>query len=234
MSGSLYLIPAPLGDSPVEAIIPSEAIEKIKTLSCFIVENERSARRYLIKLGSCIPVDQMEFMILDKTTSQEESETYVKPLEENRDIGIITEAGVPGVADPGATIVMLAHRKGIRVVPLVGPSSILLALMGSGLNGQNFAFNGYLPIPSKERISRIKLLETKSLRDSQSQIFMETPYRNQKLVTDLINHCRPETYLCLATDLTLSSEFIKTRKIREWKKEVPNITKRPTIFILQG
>jgi len=176
----------------------------------------------------------MEFMILDKTTSPEESETYLKALEENRDIGVITEAGVPGVADPGATIVKLAHRKGIRVVPLVGPSSILLALMGSGLNGQNFAFNGYLPIPSKERISRIKLLEAKSMRESQTQIFMEAPYRNQKLLGDLINHCRPETNLCLATDLTLASEFIKTQKIRNWKKQVPEINKRPTIFILQG
>ena len=234
MSGSLFLIPAPLGDSPVEAIIPSEAIEKVKSLSCFIVENERSARRYLIKLGTRIPIDRMEFMILDKTTLPEESATYLKPAEENRDIGIITEAGVPGVADPGANIVMLAHRKGIRVVPLVGPSSILLALMGSGLNGQNFAFNGYLPIPSKERISRIKLLETKSMRDSQSQIFMETPYRNQKLLSDLISHCHPETYLCLAVDLTLPSEFIKTKKIREWKKEVPDINKHPAIFIIQG
>ncbi len=234
MSGSLFLIPAPLGDSPVEAIIPSEAIEKVKSLSCFIVENERSARRYLIKLGTHIPIDRMEFMILDKTTLPEESETYLKPAEENRDIGVITEAGVPGVADPGATIVKLAHRKGIRVVPLVGPSSILLALMGSGLNGQNFAFNGYLPIPSKERINRIKLLETKSMRDSQSQIFMEAPYRNQKLLTELIGHCRPETYLCLAVDLTLPSEFIKTKKTGEWKKEVPNINRRPTIFILQG
>jgi len=234
MSGSLFLIPAPLGDSPVEAVIPSEAIEKIKTLSCFVVENERSARRYLIKLGTHIPIDRMEFMILDKNTSPEESETYLNPLEENRDIGIITEAGVPGVADPGATIVKLAHRKGVRVVPLVGPSSILLALMGSGLNGQNFAFNGYLPIPLKDRISRIKLLEAKSMQYSQSQIFMEAPYRNQKLLHDLISHCRPETDLCLATDLTLPSEFIKTQQIRDWKKQVPNINKRPTIFILQG
>ena len=234
MNGSLFLIPATLGDSPVEAVIPSKAIEKIKTLSCFIVENERSARRYLIKLGTKIPIDQMEFMILDKTTSPEEREVFLKPIEENKDIGIITEAGVPGVADPGADIVWQAHQKGIRVVPLVGPSSILLAIMGSGLNGQNFAFLGYLPIQSKERISKLKQLEVKSLQESQSQIFMETPYRNQRLLEDLVRHCRPETDLCLATDLTLESEFIKTRKIRDWKKQLPDINKRPTIFILQG
>lgn len=234
MSGSIFLIPAPLGDTPIEAIIPARAIEKIKTLSCFIVENERSARRYLIKLGIPIPIDQMKFMILNKNTTPEESKTYLKPLEENIDIGVITEAGVPGVADPGASIVKLAHRKGIRVVPLVGPSSILLALMGSGLNGQNFAFSGYLPIPLKERINKIKQLEAKSIQYSQSQIFMETPYRNQKLLGDLLVHCRPETNLCLATDITLSTEFIKTKKIRDWKKQVPDINKRPTIFILQG
>lgn len=176
----------------------------------------------------------MEFMVLDKKTPPEEIETYLSPLEENRDVGVITEAGVPCVADPGASIVKLAHRKGIRVVPLVGPSSTLLALMGSGLNGQNFAFNGYLPIPLKERINKIKELEARSIHDSQSQLFMETPYRNQKLFGDLLVHCHPETDLCLATDLTLATEFIRTKKIREWKEQVPDIHKRPTIFILQG
>lgn len=234
MSASLFLIPTTLGDSLVESVIPNEAIEKIKTLSCFIVENERSARRYLLRLGTKIPIDKMEFMVLNKTTTQQEMETFLKPVEENRDMGIISEAGVPGVADPGADIVLRAHEKGIRVIPLVGPSSILLAIMGSGLNGQNFTFHGYLPIQSKERINKIKLIESKSVQESQSQIFMETPYRNQKVLEDLVRHCRLESYLCLATDLTLDSEQIRTKKIREWKKELPNIHKRPTIFIIQG
>jgi len=234
MSASLFLIPTTLGDSLVESVIPNEAIEKIKTLSCFIVENERSARRYLLRLGTKIPIDKMEFMVLNKTTTQQEMETFLKPVEENRDIGIISEAGVPGVADPGADIVLRAHEKGIQVIPLVGPSSILLAIMGSGLNGQNFTFHGYLPIQSKERINKIKLIESKSVQESQSQIFMETPYRNQKVLEDLVRHCRLESYLCLATDLTLDSEQIRTKKIREWKKELPNIHKRPTVFIIQG
>jgi len=234
MSASLFLIPTTLGDSLVESVIPNEAIEKIKTLSCFIVENERSARRYLLRLGTKIPIDKMEFMVLNKTTTQQEMETFLKPVEENRDIGIISEAGVPGVADPGADIVLRAHEKGIQVIPLVGPSSILLAIMGSGLNGQNFTFHGYLPIQSKERINKIKLIESKSVQESQSQVFMETPYRNQKVLEDLVRHCRLESYLCLATDLTLDSEQIRTKKIREWKKELPNIHKRPTVFIIQG
>ena len=200
MSGRLFLIPVTLGDSPIANVIPARVIEQVKNISCFIVENERSARRFLIKLGTDIPIDQMKFMLLNKTTTPGESETYLKPIEKNQDIGIITEAGVPGVADPGSTIVIKAHEKGIQVVPLVGPSSVLLAIMGSGLNGQNFAFNGYLPIHQKERIREIRRLEAKSMKESQSQMFMETPYRNQKLLEDLLNSCLPDTFCRLPSN----------------------------------
>jgi 16S rRNA (cytidine1402-2'-O)-methyltransferase len=234
MPGRLFLIPTTLGDSSIDDVIPDKVIGRVKKLSCFIVENERSARRFLLRMGIITPIDQIQFMVLNKNTPRKERESFLNPAVKSQDIGIISEAGVPGVADPGADIVLLAHKKGIPVIPLVGPSSILLALMGSGLNGQHFTFHGYLPVHQKERIRRIKELENKSINDSGSQIFMETPYRNQKLYTDIIRSCHPETYLCLATDLTLETESIQTRSISEWERNVPDIHKRPTIFIIQG
>ncbi|UCG27175.1 MAG: SAM-dependent methyltransferase [Bacteroidales bacterium] len=234
MSGKLYLIPVTLGDSRAEKVIPSPVIGKMLALRRFIVENERSARRFLIKAGMKTPIDHIGFYILDGNTPPEEISKMLLPAGKDEDIGLLTEAGAPGVADPGADVVMMAHEKGIRVVPLVGPSSILMALMGSGLNGQNFTFNGYLPVYRKERIKRIRFLESRSINEKQSQIFMETPYRNQKLLDDLISQCRPDTRLCIAADLTLESEFLQTKKIREWRSGKPDLHKRPAIFIIQG
>ncbi len=232
MSAKIYLIPTTLGDSPVKNVIPQYVVEIINQTNYYIVENIKTARRYLIKAGIQTKIDSLTFYELNKHTSPENYELFLNPIKENQNIGIISEAGTPGVADPGADIVALAHKKNIDVVPLVGPSSILLSVMASGLNGQNFAFVGYIPIKKNERIRKIKELEKRSQIDNQTQLFIETPYRNQHLLNDLITTCHPETLLCIATDITLPSEFIKTRKIKDWKKGLPDLRKRPTIFLL--
>ena len=232
MSAKVYLIPTTLGDSPVENVIPSYVVDIINSTNHYIVENIKTARRYLIKAGIKAKIDDLTFYELNKHSSPEQYASYLNPIKEGRNIGIISEAGTPGVADPGAEIAAIAHRKNIQVVPLVGPSSILLSVMASGLNGQSFAFVGYLPIQKPERIKRIKDLERRSQIENQTQLFIETPYRNQHLMEDILANCSSETKLCIAADITLESEFIKTKSVREWKKDIPNLHKRPTIFLI--
>lgn len=232
MSAKIYLIPTTLGDSPVENVIPKYIVDIINQTEHYIVENIKTARRYLIKAGIKTKIDDLTFYELNKHSSPEEYDSYLNPIKENQNVGIISEAGTPGVADPGADIVAIAHRRNIPVVPLVGPSSILLSVMASGLNGQNFAFVGYLPIKNPERIKRIKELERRSQIENQTQLFIETPYRNQHLLEDIISNCSSETKLCIASDITLETEFIKTKSVKEWKKGIPNLHKRPTIFLI--
>jgi len=232
MSAKIYLIPTTLGDSPVENVIPQYVVDIINETQHYIVENIKTARRYLIKAGIKAKIDDLTFYELNKHSSSTEYESYLKPIKENKNIGIISEAGAPGVADPGADIVAIAHRKNIPVVPLVGPSSILLSVMASGLNGQSFAFVGYLPIKKPDRIKRLRELERRSQVENQTQLFIEAPYRNNHLFEDILNTCGSETKICIATDITLESEFIKTKSVKEWKKNTPNLHKRPSIFLI--
>ena len=228
----LYLIPNTLGDSPIESVMPAELASTIREIKYFIVENIRNARRYLSKTGGMV-IDELTFYELNKHTPREEMSHFLEPLKNGFSMGIISEAGLPGIADPGADVVALAHQKRFIVKPLVGPSSILLALIASGMNGQSFVFHGYLPIKPHERIKKLKQIEAISEHENQSQIFMETPYRNQKFLADILQACHQNTRLCIAADITLPTEFIQTKTIGEWKKQVPNIQKRPTIFVLQ-
>jgi 16S rRNA (cytidine1402-2'-O)-methyltransferase len=234
MNGKLYLIPITLGESSIESVFPADVIQKTITIRHFIVENIRTTRRYLRMLDNAFPIDETQFYELNKHTTQAQIETYLKPLLNGLNVGVISEAGVPGVADPGAAVVELAHVNNIQVVPFVGPSSILMAVMASGLNGQNFAFNGYLPIKSGERTKQLKHLEKRSMQEQQSQLFIETPYRNNAMVDDLLSACLPTTKLCIACDITLDTEFIKTDTIQNWKKKKPDLNKRPSIFMIQG
>jgi len=234
MKANIYLIPSPIGTGAIDTVLPDYVKKIINKIDYYIVEDLRTARRFLKKAEIQTSIDDLKFMVLDKHTQHQELEAFLLPISKNKDIGIISEAGVPCIADPGAEIVNLAHKKNIRVIPLVGPSSILLALMASGLNGQNFAFAGYLPIQTRNRTEKIKLLENRSVKENQSQIFMETPYRNQKLLEDILKTCRSNTKLCIATDITLDTEFIKTKTVQEWKANMTDIHKRPTIFIIQG
>ena len=231
MKGKLYLIPSTIGDTPVEYVIPTYNRMIINQLRHFIVENERTARRSLIKMGIECPIDELDFFVLNKHTNKEDIPEFLKTVE-TTDVGLLSEAGVPAVADPGSEIVLLAHQKNIEVIPLTGPSSILLALMASGMNGQNFAFVGYLPVHKPEKIKRIRQLEQRSKTENQSQIFIETPYRNDQLFEDILFACTPSTQLCIATDISTDSAFIKTRDISVWRKKKPELNKRPTIFIL--
>lgn len=231
--GKLFLIPSLLGETDPLNVIPAQVREIAISLEDFIVENEKSARHYLKKLGIQKPFDTIRLYPLNEHTDPAQVSDYLKPLFEGRNMGIISEAGCPGVADPGSEVVKLAHRKNIQVIPLVGPSSILLALMASGMNGQSFAFAGYLPRERAERIKRIKEIEKDSQARKQTQIFIEAPYRNNHLLEDLLLHCDNQTLLCMAVDITASSELIKTKTIGEWKKSPPEINKRPAIFILQ-
>lgn len=232
MKGKLYLIPSILGPDSVNNVIPAGIIEIVHSIKYFIVENARTARRFLIQIGIKPPFDNIVFFTLDKHTRKEDISGFLDPVS-SADIGILSEAGVPCVADPGSEIVRLAHMKNISVVPLVGPSSVILALMASGLNGQNFTFIGYLPIRRNERIKKIKQLEKRSFDEEQSQIFIETPYRNNQVFNDLISCCDPGTYLCVATNLTMPDESVRTLTIFEWKKRQMDINKKPTVFILQ-
>lgn len=228
----LYLIPNTLGDSPIANVLPAHNRDIIVGIKHFIVEDVRTARRFLKKVDASINIDDLTFYVLNVHTSPEEVQACLKPLEQGFDVGVISEAGCPAVADPGADVVRIAQQKNYQVVPLVGPSSILLALMASGFNGQSFAFVGYLPIKQPERSAALKRLETRSCAENQSQIFIETPYRNMKMLEDIIAVCQPDTSLCVAADITLPTEFIKTRTLREWKKSLPDLNKRPCIFIL--
>lgn len=232
MSAKVYLIPTTLGDSPVENVIPTYVVDIINSTNHYIVENIKTARRFLIKAGIKTKIDDLTFYELNKHSNPTQYDSYLNPIANNENVGIISEAGTPGVADPGADIVDIAHRKNIPVVPLVGPSAILLSVMASGLNGQSFAFVGYLPIKKNERIKRIKELEWKSQTENQTQLFIEAPYRNNNLLDDIITTCDPNTKLCIASDITLETEYIKTNTIKNWRKGVPNLHKRPTIFLI--
>lgn len=233
MSGKLYLIPSPLSEDTEHNVLPRYIFNLLPSIRYYITENIRTTRRYLKKINPEITIDDITFYVLNKHTDKSEIEAFLKPLKEGNDTGLISEAGLPGVADPGEEIVALAHRYNIQVVPLVGPSSIMLALMASGLNGQTFTFNSYLPIDKNQRKNKLKELEKRSLKNDQSQIFMETPYRNQQLLQDILAICNPETRLCLASDITGNNELIQTKTIKEWKhKPVPDIQKKPTIFII--
>lgn len=232
MDIALYLIPVTLGDTPVEKVLPPYNKEVILSIRHFIVEDVRSARRFLKKVEQSIDIDVLTFYPLNKHTSPEDLSGYLKPLTDGQLIGIISEAGCPAIADPGADVVAIAQRKGLKVVPLVGPSSILLAVMGSGFNGQSFAFHGYLPIESGERAKTLKMLEQRAYSEKQTQLFIETPYRNHKMVEDILQNCRPQTKLCIAANLTCDGEFIKTRTVKEWQNRVPDLSKIPCIFLL--
>lgn len=233
--GTLYLIPCPISDetAPWE-VLPAANREVMDALDYFIVENTRSARRFLSKAGAARPIDTLEFRELNEhTAAGQEVEELVKPLLEGRSAGVISEAGVPGVADPGALVVEACHRRGIRVVPLVGPSSIILAVMASGLNGQSFAFNGYLPVKPPERAKAIRFFERRALAEGQSQLFIEAPYRNGKLMEQLVQTLAPETRLTVAVDLTAPGERIETHAAGEWRRRpLPELNKRPAIFII--
>ena len=219
----LYAIPTPLGGSAADALTPS-ALQSIKTLKDFAVENAKSARAFLGEIG--MPVRDLNIFELEKEKEP------LKPLREGRNLGLLSEAGCPAIADPGAALVEAAHREGFKVVPLVGPSSITLALMASGLEGQRFAFCGYLPREAPDREKRIRELEKRSRQEQETEIFIETPYRNDVLLSALLNTCQEKTRLCVAADLTLPTQFIQTRTIREWRERVPPIGKRPAVFLL--
>ena len=233
--GTLYLIPCTLGDTPAEQVLPQHVIGVARKLRHFVVEQPKTARQFLSALKPEQAIQSLHFATLNEHTAANELSELLNPLLTGDDVGIISEAGCPGIADPGAVLVNLAHRNGIRVVPLVGPSSILLALMASGLNGQSFAFHGYLPIAEAERNRAIATLETESAKRKQTQLFIETPYRNDKLFGALLAKCRPDTLLCVATDITLPGEHIQTRTIAQWKsRPIPQLNKRPSLFLLLG
>jgi len=233
VKGVLYLIPTILGDTAETAdVIPAKINRIINTIDEYIVENEKSARHYLKKMGIQKPLQEITLHLLNQHTPVQEISGYLNSISEGKNIGIISEAGCPGIADPGADVVKMAHEKNIQVVPLVGPSSIFLALMASGFNGQNFAFNGYLPKERPDRIKKIKELERLAQQKDQTQLFIETPYRNTHMLEDILTSCEGSTKLCIACDITLSTEYIKTKTIAAWKKQVPDINKRPTIFLI--
>lgn len=232
MKGTLYLVPNTLGNPDTVQTIPTGINERVSTVSVFIVENLRNARRYLKRLNQEIDIDRLTFHELNEHTPEDEVPTFLEQAMNGSDTAIISEAGVPGVADPGATVVRLAHERGIKVVPLTGPSSILLSLMASGLNGQSFTFLGYLPVKRPDRIRRIREIEQAARRKGETQIFIETPYRNDALLTDILNSCDPSTLLCIAADITLDTELIHTMSVQQWKNRKPALHKRPAIFLM--
>lgn len=235
MKGKIFLIPSFLGDTPSDAVFPAYNIAIINSLKHFIVEDLRSARRFLKLINRDIVIDDLTFQVLGKRTRPEDVPAFLSPAEAGENIGIISEAGCPGVADPGADAVRIAHERGLQVVPLVGPSSILMAMMASGMNGQNFAFVGYLPVEKAGNVRAIRNLEERSLREAQTQIFIETPFRNLKMFADLLFALRPSTRLCVACDITTQSEMIVTHTVKEWRAmKHPDIDKRPTIFLIQA
>lgn len=233
METALYLIPVTLGDTAIEKVLPSYNREIILNIKHFIVENIRSARRFLKQVDREINIDELKFYELNKRTTPNQVSSYLDPLlSQGVSMGIISEAGCPAVADPGADVVAIAQRKNLKVVPLVGPSSIILSVMGSGFNGQSFAFNGYLPIDANERMHSLKKLETRIYKEDQTQLFIETPYRNHKMLEDILQHCQAQTKLCIAANITCEGEYIQTKTVQEWKKKTPDLTKVPCIFLL--
>lgn len=229
---ALYLLPVTLGDTSVGKVLPAYNKEIIVEIKHFIVEDVRSARRFLKKVELQINIDELTFYPLNKHTSPEAISGYLKPLMEGLPMGVISEAGCPAVADPGADVVAIAQRKGLKVVPLVGPSSIILSVMGSGFNGQSFAFHGYLPIEPGERTKRLKELEARIYAEHQTQLFIETPYRNNKMMEEILKTCRPQTKLCIAANITCEGEYIRTKTVKEWKGNLPDLNKIPCIFLL--
>ncbi|MDN3204984.1 SAM-dependent methyltransferase [Algoriphagus sediminis] len=232
--GKLYLIPNVLAENTADQVISPQIREVITNTKVFLVENLRTSRRYISSLKLGVKIEELHMEILDKHSSPESINRLMQPLFNGADIGVISEAGCPGIADPGALAVEYAHQKGIQVVPLSGPSSMFMALMASGFSGQSFAFHGYLPIDKRERASKIKSLENESAKESRSQIFMETPFRNNQLLKDLSNTLNPGTKLCIAKNITGSDELIQTKTIAAWKKSPIDLHKIPTVFILQS
>ena len=233
MSPALYLIPVTLGDTPLDRVLPSHNREVIRGIRHFIVEEIRTARRFLKQVDRDINIDDLTFYPMGKHADAAQFSRYLEPLRRGEPVGVISEAGCPAVADPGADLVAIAQREGLKVVPLVGPSSILLAVMGSGFSGQSFAFHGYLPIDGKERTKRLKQLEARAKAEKQTQLFIETPYRNAKLFSDICNACAPTTRLCVAAGLTTEQEYIRTMPLKEWKqKGLPDLGKIPAIFLI--
>ena len=230
--GTLYLIPVGLGETEASAVLPEGTLSAVRGLRRFIAENPKSARRFLKSAGYPLPLRDVPISTLDEHTTPGDIPGLIAPLLEGEDCGLMSEAGCPAVADPGAALVRLAHARGVRVVPLVGPSAILLALMACGLNGQQFAFHGYLPVDSTERGRRLQELEVESARGGAAQVFIETPYRNGAMVQAVIERCRGDTLLCIAADLTLRGESIATRTVGEWKKKPPVLDRRPAVFVL--
>ena len=231
MKSKLYLIPSPLGEYDPSMVLPAPVLETIRGLECFVVEELRTVRRFLSAAGLKGHIAELEFHVLNEHTTPGEVEAFAS-LFDRGDVGLVSEAGLPAVADPGSALVALCHRIGVEVVPLTGPSSLMLALMASGLNGQSFAFRGYLPAKTDERRTAIKEMEHQSKLLNQSQIFIETPYRSDTLLADFVQHLQPSTQLCVAADLTLPTQYIRTRSIAQWRRDRAVIGRRPCVFII--
>ncbi len=230
--GTLYLIPTVLAEDTAAAVIPAQVAHCIASLEYFIVENARTARRYIKTMAPDKVIESLQIVVIDKNSSKTEVKKALEPVLKGISAGIISEAGCPGVADPGAEVVKWAHRQQIKVVPLVGPSAILMALMGSGFNGQSFAFHGYIPIEKKDRVQVIRQLEKDMLQRDQTQIFMETPYRNNQLLADLMQQLSPTTRLCIAANISAPNELVKTDIVANWKNKLPDIHKQPAVFLI--
>lgn len=230
---ALYLIPVTLGDTPIEQVLPSYNHDIIMQIRHFIVEDIRSARRFLRKVDREFPIDDSTFMEMGKHADSKQFSQYLEPLRKGESIGVISEAGCPAVADPGADVVAIAQREGLQVIPLVGPSSMILAVMSSGLGGQSFAFNGYLPVDPADRSKKLKMLEARAWNEGQTQLFIETPYRNLKMFQSLLASLRPQTRMCIAAGITTPDEWIRTLTIEKWKKQqLPDLSKVPAIFLI--
>ncbi len=234
MTGKLYLIPTPISDRNIDWVIPNAVRQSIQQLAYYIVERPKTARQFLKRIACKTPLQDMHMDTLNEHTRTSELQLLLQPLLAGNDVGLLSEAGCPAIADPGSGLIRLAHENNIAIIPLIGPSSILLALMASGLNGQQFCFNGYLPIEKYARAHTIKELENRSRNHDQTQIFIEAPYRNQGLLEQIIQTCLDHTDLCIAAHLTSTNEMIRTQTIIEWKKKLPDIHKTPTIFLLHG
>jgi 16S rRNA (cytidine1402-2'-O)-methyltransferase len=232
--GKLYLIPAPLSDSDVAGYIPKGVRDRINKLKYFVVEDLRTARRYISKLKIDTPIDDLTFSLFNEHTDVKAISSLLTPVFQGYDLGLLSDAGMPCIADPGEELVQIAHSNDITVVPLVGPSSIFLALAASGLSGEKFSFEGYLPVKVPDLVKTIGKLEQQSRQAGQSKIFIETPYRSAKIFETLLNLCSPDTLVCVACNITSPDEFIKTKRVKEWKKNIPDLNKKPCIFILQA
>lgn len=231
--GTLYMVPVTLGDDNLSDVIPTNVMKLVQGLEYFVVENEKSARRFLSSVKTNKPVRELNFQLLNEHTAEKDLPALIAPLLAGHNVGMLSEAGCPGIADPGALLAALAHKKNIRVSPLVGPSSILLSLMASGFNGQQFTFLGYLPSDKAARVAKLKKLERQSQQANETQIFIETPYRNQHMLEDILATCSANTKLCIARNVSLETELVISKTVAEWKKsELPDLHKQPTVFLL--